>query len=112
MVQIRDVTAVALVILVVVGSSSAFPFKPFGGFRQSLPLKLSINAPVSGADIAFSRAQAMHPLLNPGIVYMNDPYAAVNPDFGYPQDAQGQVVLNKPGLDNVNIGAHPGPDYY
>ncbi|BFZ18527.1 hypothetical protein BsWGS_21566 [Bradybaena similaris] len=120
--MVQMTAALAMTVLIAAGLLElvpAFPMKYFKPRAYVPPARLSIHAPVSGADLAMSRGIPIQTFVNSGVqsvgdyVYFDDVIAAGDPGYPYKQRSNSQVViLNKPELDNMNVGANSGPGYY
>ncbi|BFZ04594.1 hypothetical protein BsWGS_07633 [Bradybaena similaris] len=68
MLQTRlSLLSMTVTVLAVLDTTTAIPFR-YLGYRPSSAVRLTVYIPLSGTDIAVSRAEALHPFLNPGIV--------------------------------------------
>ncbi|CAG5134052.1 unnamed protein product, partial [Candidula unifasciata] len=101
----------------VLESVSALPMRYYRTRPFVAQSPLTIHSPVSGAQIALTRGIPLRQFVHSGLqsvgdyAYFDDVAAAGDPGYPYRQNSH-VVVLNKPKLDNVNIGAHVRPGFY
>ncbi|KAI8739215.1 hypothetical protein BgiMline_027129 [Biomphalaria glabrata] len=133
MVDLKAVLAVTvLTVLITSDRTAAHPpfFRPFGyplppPHVPLPPVRLTVHAPVSGAQIQHSRGNIIRPLINPGFVPVApvdpyDKYIVTDQDYyaiggnvggqiiAFPNDIDpGYVKYDKPDVDFIRVA--PGP---